>query len=141
MKTTVNEYEKQAADCLAAYGITMTIRRAADKPPAWAEPGQPHGNHYRVALTHPDRKPCRFDFWGSINDARHDKDPTPYDVLACISGDICTPDTFKDFCAEYGYDDDSRKALATFKRCTKFAASLRAFFPDGPEREALAEIH
>ena len=140
MKTTMSEYDQQAADFLKNYGVTLTIKRAKDKRPGWAEPGDPHGNRYRVTLTHPDRQPLRFNFWGSINDRAKGEDLTAYSVLACISGDVNCPETFAEFCAEYGYDEDSRKALATFKRCDRFGRQIRAFFSDEPEREALAEI-
>jgi len=80
-----------------------------------------------------------FDFWNSQKDMQEGKAPTAYDVLACISGDVNCPDTFEDFCGEYGYDLDSRKAFATFKRCATFAERLQAFFTE-EEREALAEI-
>jgi hypothetical protein len=61
-------------------------------------------------------------------------------VLACISGDAYTPETFADFCAEYGYESDSIKSLQTFRRCSAFAKRLRAFFT-GAELEQLQEIN
>jgi type II secretory pathway component GspD/PulD (secretin) len=64
----------------------------------------------------------------------------PYDVLAGISGDAYTPETFADFCAEYGYESDSIKALQTFRRCSAFAKRLRAFFTEA-ELEQLQEIN
>jgi hypothetical protein len=61
-----------------------------------------------------------------------------YDVLACISSDAFCPDTFEDFCSEYGYED-SISARRTFLRCSRFAKRLREFFsPD--ELEQLSEI-
>lgn len=66
--------------------------------------------------------------------------PTPYDVLSCISGDVHCPDTFEDFCAEFGYDTDSIKALQTFRRCSAFARRLKAFFT-AQEIEELSEIN
>lgn len=39
--------------------------------------------------------------------------PTPYDVLACLTKS--DPGTFKDFCADFGYNDDSIKALETYR--------------------------
>lgn len=64
---------------------------------------------------------------------------TAYDVLACISGDAYTPETFADFCAEYGYESDSIKALQQFRRCDRFAKRLRAFFTT-EELTQLSEI-
>lgn len=80
-----------------------------------------------------------FDFWGSQNDAATGRQPSAYDVLACISSDAYTPETFEDFCAEYGYEADSIKALQTFRRADRFAKRLRAFFTEA-ELEALSEI-
>lgn len=67
------------------------------------------------------------------------KHPSAYDVLACISGDAYTPETFADFCAEYGYESDSIKALQQFRRCDRFAKRLRAFFTES-ELQELSEI-
>jgi hypothetical protein len=67
------------------------------------------------------------------------KHPSAYDVLACISGDAYTPETFADFCAEYGYESDSIKALQQFRRCDRFAKRLRAFFTEA-ELTELSEI-
>jgi hypothetical protein len=130
MKTTttmpaVSTYEQSALDFLQTFNVTLAIKRTTDKAPAWDE----------------DNHPVRFDFWGSINDRSLGKDPSAYDVLACISGDINTPDTFQEFCDEMGYDTDSRSALATFKRCNKFGQALRAFFTNPDERDALSEIN
>lgn len=65
--------------------------------------------------------------------------PSAYDVLACISSDVNCPNTFEDFCSEYGYESDSIKALQTFRRCSRFAARLRSFFTPS-EIEELQEI-
>ena len=69
-----------------------------------------------------------FEFYGSISEynAIQGGDPVArrkaldgrlYDILCCIGCDLQTPDTFEDFCAEYGYDTDSRKAFETFEQC------------------------
>lgn len=66
--------------------------------------------------------------------------PSAYDVLACISSDAYTPETFTDFCAEYGYEADSIKALQSYRRRDRFAKRLQAFFT-ADELEQLSEIH
>jgi hypothetical protein len=138
-----NEYTAQALALLAAYGITCDIHRAdphgPGHAPQWAE-GEEHGNQYKITLSGEGRNPVTFDFWGSINDRKKGEDPTEYDILACVSGDINCPDTFEDFCSEYGYDEDSRKAYATWDRCRNFAEKLQGFFCEGEERDSLAEI-
>jgi hypothetical protein len=82
-----------------------------------------------------------FDFWNSYQDQQDgDTEIGAYEVLSCISSDINTPKTLEEFCSEFGYDRDSRRAEATWRRCEKFARRLREFFPVGAEREGLAEI-
>jgi hypothetical protein len=48
-------------------------------------------------------------------------------VLESLALDASTGDqTFSDWCADMGYDDDSRKALDTYLGCQKIATDLRA---------------
>jgi hypothetical protein len=71
----------------------------------------------------------------SIRQAK--QEPTDYDVLTCV--EKTAPSTFEDFCSEYDYDTDSRKALDTFLKVQEQAAAMaRLFTPD--ELERLAEI-
>lgn len=149
---TAQTYVNQANAFLERFGIVCKIREAIPQSaPAWAADGEKHGVKYWVVLTR-HGKQVAFPFWGSIADrkeielAREQRRndfkwrPTAYDVLACISSDQHCPETFGEFCAEFGYNSDSRKALAQFKRCRKFAKQLQAFFDTDEMREALAEI-
>jgi hypothetical protein len=81
------------------------------------------------------QKRLTFPFWNSQHDSQTCKTPTAYDVLSCIGSDLSCPTTFEDFCGEYGYEQDSRKAMATFKRCATFGEKLQAFF-DTEEMQA-----
>lgn len=63
--------------------------------------------------------------------------PTAYDVLAGITK-YC-PDTFEDFCAEYGYDTDSRKVEKVFNAVRDEVTHMQTLYSDG-EIEALAAI-
>lgn len=159
MQTT--SYDQQAEKFLSDNGITFRATLSDSKPAPWINDhnGSPFGteaqksrHHYRVTLS--KGKPCTpeytgnirssarltFDFWGSIKDAEEGiKTVTPYDVLACISGDAHCPETFEDFCSEYGHESDSIKALQTFRRCSAFAKRLQAFFT-AAEIEQLQEI-
>jgi hypothetical protein len=155
MKTeTLNSYEKQAQDFLQKHRIKFRATLSDSKTPAWAD-GDKHGHHYRVTLSKErptyrlyeeiaeQAKPVyriTFDFWGSIADAEVGKtDVGAYDVLACISGDANCPETFADFCGEFGYESDSIKALQTFRRVSSFAKRLQAFFT-AQEIEELCQI-
>lgn len=134
----MNEYEKQAEEFLKRNKLQMTITKVPYTPPMWESKecaGQ--RNKYCISIHRKLIEECQgskpakrlvFDFWGSINDASKGKHPSPYTVLACISGDVHCPDTFKEFCSDYGYDEDSRKAKKTFKLARTFAKKLRKFF-------------
>jgi hypothetical protein len=57
------------------------------------------------------------------------KQPTVADVLDCLASDsagVENADSFEGWCSEYGYDTDSRKALATYKQCEKQADRLKS---------------
>lgn len=54
--------------------------------------------------------------------------PTLYDVLACLTK--YNPYTFEDFCSEYGYDTDSRKAYKTFEAVKEEWYNVEALFDD-----------
>lgn len=134
------QYEQQAQAFLTTHGIKFTCKPGNGKAPAWNDgDNTEHGNHYRVTLSKTGKR-ITFDFWGSIADARAGlRTERPYSVLACLSSDATCPETFDDFCGDYGYDTDSRKAYRDFKRCAAFGKRLRAFFTEA-EIEALAEI-
>ncbi len=53
------------------------------------------------------------------------KDPELADVLEGLCSDASAGEMdFEDFCAEFGYDTDSRKAEAIWKECRKVARGL-----------------
>lgn len=53
------------------------------------------------------------------------KAPKLADVLACLLSDASTSaESFYDFCSNFGYDTDSRKAHATWKACRRTAAAM-----------------
>ena len=63
--------------------------------------------------------------------------PTPYDVLACLTKYPVYD--FADFCSEYGYDTDSRKAYKTYKAVKREWENVAILFNDD-ELEQLREI-
>ncbi len=62
--------------------------------------------------------------------------PSDYDILAGITK--YDPGTFEEFCSEYGYDSDSRKAEAIYFSVQKEFSEVRRIF--GDVLEQLGEI-
>ncbi|MFA5377292.1 MAG: hypothetical protein WC455_16195 [Dehalococcoidia bacterium] len=63
--------------------------------------------------------------------------PTAYDVLSCITK--YDPGTFENFCGEFGYDTDSRKAEKVYMGVKNEFQNVAMLFND-KEIEELAEI-
>lgn len=145
----MTDYQKQANDFLERNGLHFrAVRSAVQKCPSWSGDTKisgncgvcrsTHGDCYKVSLSG-DQRRITFPFWNSAHAVQTGEPLTAYDVLACISSDAYCPDTFEDFCGEFGYEPDNRKAFALFKRCAAFAEQLRKFFT-ADELEQLGEI-
>lgn len=63
--------------------------------------------------------------------------PTDYDILSCLTK--YDPGTFEDFCGDYGYDTDSRKAEKTYFAVQKEYQNSQGMFSEA-ELEMMAEI-
>lgn len=66
------------------------------------------------------------------------KFPTAYDALACLTK--YDPNTFEDFCSDFGYDTDSKSAEKTYNAVVKEYQMVCALFTDA-EIELLQEIN
>lgn len=83
-------------------------------------------SHYKVTLKRPDGRKLTVPFsCGSACDK-----PDAATVLDCLCSDATCPDTFEDFCSEYGYDTESRRAERTFHACLKVRDDMREFLGD-----------
>ena len=70
-------------------------------------------------------KTTKFDFWGSLAKPKiEDEEKLIFALYCFISDAVAAEESFEDFCANFGYDNDSIKALKTYKACetanTKF---------------------
>jgi len=63
--------------------------------------------------------------------------PKAYDILACLHP--MSADSFEDFCAEFGYDEDSQTAERIYQACLAQDNAMRKMFTHA-ELEALNEI-
>ena len=84
-----------------------------------ASPKYPNKNHHFITVTNQtSKKSITFDYWQSIKQV---KNASPKDLLFAfrsfledaISGD----QTFKDFCDDFGYNNDSIKDQKIYSAC------------------------
>lgn len=64
--------------------------------------------------------------------------PTAYDLLTCLTK--YEPGTFNNFCGDYGYDNDSRRAEKTYKAVIREWNKVNSFF-SSDELTELQEIN
>jgi hypothetical protein len=132
-----NQYKEQAQKFCDKNGVKMSIELAkVQSAPLWAVEGSQYGLKYNIKIERADRK-WDFSFWGSVHDKENRKKPTAYDVLACITKN--ETGSFQNFCDDYGYDTDSRKALETFLAVGKEWENCERLF--GDVIEELQEIN
>jgi hypothetical protein len=78
---------------------------------------------------------------GYIQTRKQPEVPSNYDILACL--DSYAPDTFADFCSEYGYDDQPLSShdsvMKTFLAVREQTAGLNKLF-NQEQLQQLAEI-
>lgn len=132
----MNEYEKQANAFLEKTGTEFKAEFVSHD--LYFPDDKDKRDIYLITLTRKDKKPYSFRFGQSIVRSSSDKKyyredlkrigkrhdemtfdgrfykikpipPNAYDVLACVTK--YDPESFEDFCSNYGYDIDSCKAL------------------------------
>lgn len=104
----------------------------------WAKlsPWQREAVHYRVTLHYRTRR-LTVDWWQGAG-IKHA--PWAADVLSSLLSDAeCGASSFEDFCAEFGYDEDSRAAERTYHACKAMGPKLRRLLGTDYERFAHAE--
>lgn len=113
--------------------ILKTLKVFLSAPTVVKTPFKDHAewevNRYLVTMER-NGESISFHFFDSRNNFEQRLRPNLYDVLACCGADYFCPDNFKDFCDEYGYNEDSRKDHATFIKCQEQAAKLHNIFTD-----------
>ena len=138
---TPHEYRKQAEDFLAKHGIAFSARCTGDEQ----SQALPTRRNYVYCATFErfDNKTKRmvsvsFYFRGSVADYESNKKHLPaYDVVTSLTK--YNPGMFSDFCAEYGYDADSRKAFTTYGAVCEEWKKVSSFF-SAAEIEEMQEI-
>lgn len=86
-------------------------------------------SHWRVTLRYGKRQLTVLYSMG----AAHTGEPNAADVVHSILSDASIADSagsFEDFCSDLGYDNDSIKALKSYKACVRMAKKTAQFFGD-----------
>ena len=129
------EYQKQATDFLKKHNVKFKAEFIGKTKPLWNK--FEHVNTYKITLK-TDKGSYTFKFYDSIyNTERHIKDVTAYNVLACLTK--YDPGTFEDFCACYGYNNDSITDHKIYKAVFKEYNSLARIFT-AEQLEEMQEI-
>lgn len=117
-----------------SFGNVVMSSRLVDGDYQFNGDGSRFNHHYRFQVRVQFNKKVRyFSYWTSYNDWRNGKeelDESDYkNALNCVLSDSYAAQcSFKDFCSEFGYSDDSIKALKTYKECKRNAVRLNKLF-------------
>lgn len=124
----------------ALEALPVKIQYVAEVPSKWDESTPRNVDQWRVTLSSKAGFHS-FDYFTGLG-LRHKpktswatptpKKPKVADVLHSLIMDSSAADeNFHDWCANYGYSDDSIKAMNTYKACLEIAVALRKHFsPD-----------
>lgn len=116
-------------DFIARHGIEMDCS-FADRNPNMIDDGSKM-DHWRCTFRVKDGRITRkMTVYFSMGVGHNGARPGPADVLDCLASDalgVHNSPKFEDWCAEYGYDTDSRKAERIHKVCERQAQKLYAF--------------
>jgi len=111
------------AELIRKNRITLTAERCEANPNMDSQ----DMDHWKTVLRIGNR---RMTVYFSKGYGHNGKAPKADEVLGCLASDSAAIEntrSFEDWCAEFGYDSDSRKAEKTFKVCEHQAKRLRSF--------------
>lgn len=140
-KTLLSEYNTKAVDFLLETQTTCDIVFEGLACPSWDKKRKV--NSYSVTLKNAKHS-YTFEFFDSIHNTEKGKKSTLdfYSILACMS--YTTPESFDDFCADFGYEFKNEseyiKAKSTHLACLDQDKNLRKLFTSD-ELEKLSEIN
>lgn len=103
-------------DLVKQYEVKIKSKRIPD-PPRWHEGPAPYDGFGWECILEMDGRKMTIPYWMG---AAHQTNGVPnkprvVDVLECLLSDASSSSqSFEDWCNDYGYDPDSRKAYATW---------------------------
>jgi hypothetical protein len=128
---------KPLADLIRDLGITADVRPDHTYAPKPDDSWSRDAHHYKVTLSRGRTRIVVPFHQGSA----HTAPPTVTDVIDCLISDATgfeNVQSFEDWCAEYGYDTDSRTAERTYKAVERQTGQLRRLL--GEEYEQIWDV-
>lgn len=107
-------------------GIGYEVEYGAEKNPHFKD-----SDGWTCTLYYDDRY-LEVPFY--MGKGHHGEEPKMIDVLDCLFSDSNAYEMdFDEWCSEYGYDNDSIRALRTFEQCKETGRKLRELFVEDYE--------
>lgn len=123
----MHNYQEQANNFAKKHGITLKVLAHPEYKKYFSDDKEGRYVFKMNICRKQEGQPTKqytFTFGQSINAGN--EVPTMYDVLTCFTK--YDPEDFDNFCSEYGYDNDSRKAEKIYKDvCEEWTAVERIF--------------
>lgn len=113
------------SQAVAALNIKATITRTDRNPNAADDEWARTADHWHVTIRREGR---RMQTVFSMGSGHHGKAPKLCEVLDSLASDAAGFESargFEDWCAEYGYETDSRKAERIYRAVERQTASLK----------------
>jgi len=126
-------------DFVVHHGVTMTATRADRNPNMGDDEWSRSASHFKCVLRFEGRQLTTYFSQGSA----HTNVPTVATVLDCLATDAGTAfsvGSFEEFCREFGYDDDSRRAERAYRACEAMSGKLERFLGAGLADFLLHEV-
>jgi hypothetical protein len=102
-----------------------------DKPANWGVPRQNYNNHLIKVRNVDTGKRIQFEFWASIARPEITTESELLDAFGCLVSDsLAGKQDFEEFCSDFGYDTDSRKAERIHKGCVKATDKVERLIGD-----------
>lgn len=121
----MSEYQKQANNFCKETGTKIQIEYIGKAFPNWDE--KELHDTYNITITR-NNNIMNFIFTESLYKTQRHEKPTNYDILATL--EKYNPYTFEDFCLNFGYNEDSRKALEIYLSVQKQYNDVIRLFSD-----------
>lgn len=121
----MSEYQKQANNFCKETGTKIQIEYIGKAFPNWDE--KKLHDTYNITITR-NNNTMNFIFTESLYKTQRHEKPTNYDILATL--EKYDPYTFEDFCLNFGYNEDSRKALEIYLSVQKQYNDVIRLFSD-----------